>query len=593
MMPQQDIFLGFEQPSGQQVWLKPDELVRGVNVSGTPGNGKTTLVQLLAMQLEAYWIFDYKDDYLLLPLHHPDCLVFDVPETMKVSLFEPPEGCKWEDWRDRVVEVIAHDAGLMMGSENALLDYVTGLFAHPATADGGRRPDLSHLDAYLRSLKSPRPGPQAQYFERVKNRVRGIVNHVGKVFQCSQDPLDALLDRRVVFRFASGLGEESVKFVTNVLLAKKLHARMARGHRGGTFRSACIVDEAHRWCDASIERLAPGRSTASQLILNMREYGEGVVTVCQNPSLFSPAVLANTAVKIAFQPGAVMDAQLIGGSMGLAPQEAQELTKLPPYWAAVYAQRLGRPIVTRVNKVERPPVVLAEHLDRTSRLLATAGYNPAPLAPVDFGPQQAPSAPVGSMPGLSGDAVRFLLRAADKPFQLVRELGFTGGKLDDIVTELRNHPELVTFVEIRNGKRGHQPSWVCLTDTCYARLGLHPPKEPGKGGDRHRFWQARIAHALEARQEHDVVEIEQDVNGKQVDVWAVRKTGEREAYEVQLGTDHALENVRKDSALAQADRLYVLVESSVTRKTLRAQIDRELTPELASKVTVDLLGTYL
>lgn len=592
-MTQPNIFLGYSYPETQHVWLTPDELVRGVNISGTPGNGKTTLVQLIAMQLDAYWIFDYKDDYTLLPTHHRDCFVFDVPETLKVSLFEPPEGCKWDDWRDRVVEIIAHDAGLMMGSENALLEYVAGLFAHPSIAGAARRPDVSHLDAYLRSLKNPRPGPQAQYFERVKNRVRGITNHVGKVLQCSQDPLDALLDRRVVFRFANGLGEESVKFVTNILLAKKLHARMARGHRGGAFRSACIVDEAHRWCDLSIERLAPGRSTASQLILNMREYGEGVLTVCQNPAHFSQAVLANTAAKIAFQPGAVTDAQLIGGSMGLAPQEAQELTKLPPYWAAVYTQRLGKPVITRVNKVERPPVVLAEQLDRTNKLLALARYDPAPLPPVDFATHEAPHPAAGKLPGLSEDAVKFLHRAANKSFQLVKELGYTGGKQDGIVTELRNHPELVTFFEIRSGKRGNQPSWVCLTDACYSRLGLPVPKESGKGGERHKFWQARIARALEARQEHDVVEIEHDVNGKQVDVWAVRKTGEREAYEVQLCTEHAVENVRKNFEMAKAHRQHVLVESSVTLKTLRTHIDRELGPELASKVVVDLLGKYL
>jgi hypothetical protein len=85
-------------------------------------------------------------------------------------------------------------------------------------------------------------------------------------------------------------------------------------------------------------------------IAEIRTYGEGFIIVDQSPSSVDIAAIKNTNTKIVLRTPEANDREAVGRSMGLTPDQVNEIAKLPSGVAVVYQNDWITPVLTMVDK---------------------------------------------------------------------------------------------------------------------------------------------------------------------------------------------------------------------------------------------------
>jgi hypothetical protein len=85
-------------------------------------------------------------------------------------------------------------------------------------------------------------------------------------------------------------------------------------------------------------------------IAEIRTYGEGFIIVDQSPSSVDIAAIKNTNTKIVLRTPEANDREAVGRSMGLTPNQVNEIAKLPSGVAVVYQNDWVNPVLTMVDK---------------------------------------------------------------------------------------------------------------------------------------------------------------------------------------------------------------------------------------------------
>ena len=84
------------------------------------------------------------------------------------------------------------------------------------------------------------------------------------------------------------------------------------------------------------------------LLAEIRAYGEGLIIAEQIPAKLVPDVIKNTAVKIVHRLPAADDRQAVGATMNLTDDQSAYLVTLAPGEAAVFADGMDYPVLTRM-----------------------------------------------------------------------------------------------------------------------------------------------------------------------------------------------------------------------------------------------------
>jgi hypothetical protein len=88
----------------------------------------------------------------------------------------------------------------------------------------------------------------------------------------------------------------------------------------------------------------------TQTIAEIRTYGEGFVIVDQSPSSVDIAAIKNTNTKIVLRTPEANDREAVGRSIGLTPDQVNEIAKLPSGVAVVYQNNWVSPVLTMIDK---------------------------------------------------------------------------------------------------------------------------------------------------------------------------------------------------------------------------------------------------
>lgn len=94
-------------------------------------------------------------------------------------------------------------------------------------------------------------------------------------------------------------------------------------------------------------------------IAEIRTYGEGFIIVDQSPSSVDIAAIKNTNTKIVLRTPEANDREAVGRSIGLTPNQVNEIAKLPSGVAVIYQNDWVTPVLTMVDKadVEETPYI--------------------------------------------------------------------------------------------------------------------------------------------------------------------------------------------------------------------------------------------
>ena len=158
------------------------------------------------------------------------------------------------------------------------------------------------------------------------------------------------------------LGDEGDKaFLTALLLVRLAEYRRSQG-QSDRLVHLLVVEEAHRLLgnvpSVTSEEMANPRGQAvetfSNLLSEVRAYGQGVVIADQVPVRLAPDVIKNTTLKIAHQLVSADDRAVLGGAMAMEDGQTRALTTLGVGEAAVFGAGEDSPLIVRIPLAKDP-----------------------------------------------------------------------------------------------------------------------------------------------------------------------------------------------------------------------------------------------
>lgn len=175
-------------------------------------------------------------------------------------------------------------------------------------------------------------------------------------------PMAELLSRPTVLELES-LGDDDDKaLVMGLLLVNLFEFRRATGPASG-LAHLVVVEEAHRLVantgGPGGEHQGDPRGKLvelfSQMLSEVRAYGQGFLIADQVPVRLAPDVIKNTNLKIAHRLVANDDREAMSGAMAMDDVQSTALAALPPGQAAVFSEGDDMPVIVQVALAKDAP----------------------------------------------------------------------------------------------------------------------------------------------------------------------------------------------------------------------------------------------
>ena len=176
----------------------------------------------------------------------------------------------------------------------------------------------------------------------------------GALFNCQQSTnFEKLLDMNVVIEMENLKSAEDKALLTGFLLTQ-LTAIIKQRHRvDKNFRHITLIEEAHRllsrveFGDNGSKRTAV--ETFTDLLAEVRKYGESLIVVDQIPNKLAPEVLKNTNTKIIHRLFARDDKEAVGDTMLMDDKQKEFLSALETGQAIVFSEGMERPVHVKIQ----------------------------------------------------------------------------------------------------------------------------------------------------------------------------------------------------------------------------------------------------
>ena len=549
------------EAEGRAVFMNEEHLKKNVLILGESGSGKTNLILNLMLQLLkheiTFWAFDFKRDYrALLPYAKAldkELLVIRW-ESLKFNPLKPPLGVSIKHWAQQFKRIFGHSQGLWLASQSFLGEHLFTLYdLYDCFEHNQKMPSLFELKEIIHYSKV-RPGtPSMTYKDRLLNRLKDMLMFEGSIFDCSQDFIQALIDKNVIFEL-DGMSPKTQAFLVELLMAYLYEFYKMKGQTS-SLKKVLVFDEAKHVFDLRKQfRLKDERPYVDEIAAQSRAYGIGLIVADQEPSELTNSIKANSSVKIQLQLGSGKDIEDSIRALGLNSEQKEEshllgvgkaivkFTGLPPL-------KVNIPLVEMLKvsdgEVNVPSSLEEEVLPRVqteaySKFIASLA---APKA--DVKPSEDPIE--AEIQRLTPEAKALLISIGEDPFKPLatryldlKMSAYTGNKAKAEL--IRNH--LAKEVEIGLGKGG-RPKFLELTpkgEFLLENLGVNFAI-PGKGSFEHKFWQNKIADFYREKTPH--VFIEWEAKNGFIDIFVVDHLGKKIGVEVSLNAKAELSDIQK------------------------------------------------
>ncbi len=170
-------------------------------------------------------------------------------------------------------------------------------------------------------------------------------------------PMSTLLSRPCVIELEKLADNDEKAFVMALLLSRIYEYRI--GTRASKLEHVLVVEEAHRLLakpSSTGEHASSSRGKSVEVFTDMlaeiRAYGQGLVIADQIPDKLVPDVIKNTDVKIVHRLMAKEDREAVGMAMNLSEQQIKDLNRATPGVATVSFDGLNSAIRIKVDEVK-------------------------------------------------------------------------------------------------------------------------------------------------------------------------------------------------------------------------------------------------
>ena len=167
---------------------------------------------------------------------------------------------------------------------------------------------------------------------------------------------DALLDKKVIFELEAIQSQEEKSFLMGLILARLSYAIKHRFAKDKSFRHITLIEEAHHLLSKVGFSDNGAKKNAVEMFSNMlaevRKYGEGLIIVDQSPNKMTPEVLKNTNTKIIHRLFDQEDKDCIGNTMMMDSKQKEYLSNLEVGHAIVFSENTDKPVHIKVERSE-------------------------------------------------------------------------------------------------------------------------------------------------------------------------------------------------------------------------------------------------
>ena len=570
-------------------------------ISGRSRAGKTNLMYWMISSLVAHGVnilvCDLKQDYRHLLRIIPDLWVMRVgTKDFLYNPLEVPSGVDPSRAAQTTADVLSHAFGLLTGSKGYVYQIIDDLYHSFGVYEGKDTfPTLQDMKEYL-IFKRPRSSyfPSAHYWDRVSHRVEMICRAMGESIDCSKGfALEKILSHNVVLEMEGLIPEVQNWFVES--LWTKIFLYQMCNNRRGKIRHCLVFDEGNRIFDAraekSIEEKVP---IISDLINKIGEFQVGLLVASQVPSLLNKSIRANTYAKVMMKLNDEEDMRMMANTIGLSPEQVAfcherlekglAVVKLSGRWMYPFTIRIplfpmAKDVTDDEVQTHMKPVLeslsFAPRTDILKRLMEQKREEREKKA---------------------SRHIQFLKNVYLHPWLTVTEhyasLGL-GSKTGTKVKADLLRWKWVEEIPIATGRRGKQPIILSLTDIGLEKLresGIQARRR-GKGGAKSLWWAHKLAEIYEEKGYQ--TKIEGFAEGKAtVDLELIDPEGRRIAIEIQMSTDHAMENIIK-CLKAGYDEVIIASEEDTILRGIEEKAESCLGSEARARVKYKLLKEVL
>ncbi|MDQ6995544.1 MAG: DUF87 domain-containing protein, partial [Mariprofundaceae bacterium] len=398
------LLLGHLVQSGKtlniEVAINKAHLNKHTFITGVTGSGKTTTCQRILNSADVPFLViePAKTEYRVLTQKYDDFLIFTLGNEstapMRMNPFEFLEG---ENISSRVDMIKANieaafdmEAAIPQIIESALYecymsygwDIATSTnrkFNHPFDDGVYAFPTLSDLISKVEQVTENQSFDERlknDYIGSIKARLQGLMVGAKGFMLDTPRSIDFqdLVERNVIFELEEIKNGAEKSLVMGFILIN-LNEAIKRKHQaykqqGKEFKHITLIEEAHRL----LSKYTPGDNpskklgveTFSDMLAEVRKYGESLMIVDQIPNKLTPEVLKNTNTKIVHRLFARDDKEAIGNTMALEDEQKNFFSNLEVGRAIVSNQDFAKPVQVQIKELEDISTTTSDMVDEQS-----------------------------------------------------------------------------------------------------------------------------------------------------------------------------------------------------------------------------------
>jgi type IV secretory pathway VirB4 component len=342
--------------------LKEDEFIKHILIVGMTGTGKTNLSFHLLKELnkhdKPFLVFDWKKSYRDLKQldEFKDLRIIrlgDMKEKFRFNPLMPPPGVNAKHWMTMLIDIMKHAFFVGHGVEYFFRKGIDHLYLQFGIYSGKKYyPTFVDLEKSLQNEYVR--GREMLWMSAVK-RVLAVLTFSGLLGQTlnvrSHKNIEDLLSQNVIIEMDNLASVEKIFFIESFMLwlyeFRKLEGKREK------FKHAVVIEEAHQILSGAKE-IKFGEETIIESVIRMvREFGQSVIVIDQEPTKLSRSIIANTNCKICLNLGNGDDIQDIGRSMSLEKDQIQNIDRLKVGHAIVkMKERFIEPIHIKIPHVK-------------------------------------------------------------------------------------------------------------------------------------------------------------------------------------------------------------------------------------------------
>lgn len=169
-------------------------------------------------------------------------------------------------------------------------------------------------------------------------------------------PMQALLEKPCVIELEAFADNDEKAFIMALLLSRIYEFRSGKLAKG--LKHVLVIEEAHRLLakppqtgEYSANSRGKSVEVFSDMLAEIRAYGQGIVIADQIPDKLIPDVIKNTDIKIVHRLMAKEDREAVGTAMNLTERQINDLNRATPGLATVSFDGLNSAIRVQIRNV--------------------------------------------------------------------------------------------------------------------------------------------------------------------------------------------------------------------------------------------------